>query len=297
MAASRRGNWFRTGLIVALSFAAGFGMTTAVSSLFSPAGAPVASTSHGAGEAVQRGVALWEKGDIDGAIAEWRQGLAAAPKDPGLLRNLARGLYEKRDFAGAVQAYEQALEGVPDDQNVRTDLAWALLASGRYGPAAALAEDLLRRQPSNGAASTVLVRATAALRQAPPALPPESPPGSLPAVEAALANGMALWRTGNLDGAIAEWRQGLANSPNHPGLLRNLARGLYERRDFTGAVNAYERTLLADPGNAGVEEDLAWALLSAGREKEAARLAERILGRDPQSGAARAVLEKASGRR
>jgi tetratricopeptide (TPR) repeat protein len=54
-------------------------------------------------------------GDLDGAIAAYREGVELSPADYSLNRSLGSALMEKKRFAEALPYLEAALRGAPDD--------------------------------------------------------------------------------------------------------------------------------------------------------------------------------------
>jgi len=75
------------------------------------------------------GVALFRKGDVDGAIVEWRTTLALYPADPGTNTSLANGLVQKGLFGEAVGHFKVALQSEPDSATPLNNLAWLLSAA------------------------------------------------------------------------------------------------------------------------------------------------------------------------
>ena len=77
---------------------------------------------------------LEAKGDLDGAIAEWREAARLDPKYPPPHANLGEALESKGDVQGAIAAYEHFLELAPSAPNaaaVRKRLT-ALKAAGKH---------------------------------------------------------------------------------------------------------------------------------------------------------------------
>jgi tetratricopeptide (TPR) repeat protein len=71
------------------------------------------------------GYLLARKGDLDGAVAAWREAIRLDPKYPPPYANLGEALEKKGDVDGAIAAYERFLALVPDlpqDHEVRMRL-------------------------------------------------------------------------------------------------------------------------------------------------------------------------------
>jgi len=69
------------------------------------------------------GLALGEKGDLDGEIAEYREAIELDPKDASAHTNLGIALREKGELCEAVAAYRRAVELDPTGAMARYYLA------------------------------------------------------------------------------------------------------------------------------------------------------------------------------
>lgn len=63
---------------------------------------------------LDRGSALAEKGDLDGAIAEFRQAVQQNPNDVDAHYNLGIALHSKGDLEGAIAEFREAIRLKPD---------------------------------------------------------------------------------------------------------------------------------------------------------------------------------------
>jgi tetratricopeptide (TPR) repeat protein len=72
---------------------------------------------------------LFQKGEIDQAIAEWKKTLAINPRDAEAHRNVADALRKKRKVKEAISEYEQTLNLAPEDGAALNNLAWILATS------------------------------------------------------------------------------------------------------------------------------------------------------------------------
>ena len=79
---------------------------------------------------INLGVALELRGDLDGAIAEYRQALRMKPDDAKAHYNLGGALRLKGDLDGAISEYRQALRLKPDFPAAQNNLAIALRLKG-----------------------------------------------------------------------------------------------------------------------------------------------------------------------
>ena len=144
------------------------------------------------------GLALFNKGDLAGAIREYSRVIAIKPDDYRAHNNLGLALASIWDLDGAIREYRLALAIKPDFPEAHNCLGNAYLNKG----------DL-----------------DAAIREYQQAL------SANPNFPEALNNlGLALSSKGDLDGAIREYQQALAINPNYPMAQKNLAIALERKR-------------------------------------------------------------------
>jgi transitional endoplasmic reticulum ATPase len=95
----------------------------------------------------------------DPAIDGLRAALQVAPGDEVVRLMLARRLAEAGRPVEAVEQYQVLLRTRPHATDLRTEMCEAYLAAGRHGPAEMVAADVLRDDPTSGAAHLLLARA------------------------------------------------------------------------------------------------------------------------------------------
>ncbi len=153
------------------------------------------------------GVALRDKGDLDGSIAEFRIAIGLDPMYAMAHNNLGVALKEKGNLGAAITEYRTAITLDPNSFLAHTNLGNSLFALG----------DL------DGA---VVEHRTAVL------LKPNSAP--------AHSNlGYTLQSQGNMDEAISEFRTAIALDRKHALAYYNLANALKETGDLDGAIAAF----------------------------------------------------------
>lgn len=115
-----------------------------------------------AGAVYSVGSVLEEKGNIDAAIKHYRAALDLDPAYGAAKNNLGRALDFRPDFKGAIADCRKTLATQPDSVAAKIRLAALLWHHGGVDEAAALLEQLLAADESNGAANYFLglVRAT-----------------------------------------------------------------------------------------------------------------------------------------
>lgn len=100
---------------------------------------------------VKQGRALQEKGDFDGAIAEYRTALRLDPNQVVAHMNLGAGLATKGDWDGAIGEYRKALRLDPKNAAVHYDLGAALRSRGKKSDAKQEFVEVLRLLPDTQA--------------------------------------------------------------------------------------------------------------------------------------------------
>jgi tetratricopeptide (TPR) repeat protein len=205
------------------------------------------------------GVALRDRGDLDGAVAELRAATALDPSYAVAHNNLGVALNAKKDRDGAIAEYRTAIALDPKSYLAHTNLGSALTAGGDLDGAAAefhtaIALDPKRATPHYGLGSVLHTKgdldgSIAEFRTA-IALDPKS-------ATAHHNLGSLLRLKGDLDGAIAAFRDSLAIDPKHLVTRKKLGEVLEAKRDLKGAITAYQEANRLAPDDAGLKKHIA----------------------------------------
>lgn len=107
------------------------------------------------------GMALYERGDLPAAAAEYRRALALQPEYPKAHANLGAALLGMGEAAAGIAEYRTALAQRPDFEDARFCLAEALAGTGQTEPAIAEYRSALALAPNDGPAHLGLARALA----------------------------------------------------------------------------------------------------------------------------------------
>jgi Flp pilus assembly protein TadD len=148
-----------------------------------------------------QGMALYKRGDWNGAVAEFQEAIRLYPYDAMTHSNLALALQKKGDRDGAIAQYREAIRlKPPSKQNllmIRNNLAVALYLKGDWEGAANEFHEVIQLKPEDATAHRNLAR--------------------------------ALLKQGDLDSAIAHLREALQIQPTYSDAQQELNALLAQR--------------------------------------------------------------------
>jgi eukaryotic-like serine/threonine-protein kinase len=208
------------------------------------------------------GSALKAKGDIEGAIAEYRTAIRLRPDLGGAHANLAAALGDKGDLEGAIGEYHTAIRLEPDMALAHANLATALADKGNLDGAITEYRTTIRLQPDNASAHSNLGLALRDKGNLDGAITEYHTALRLqPDLAAAHYNlGLALQAKGDLDGAVAEYRSSIRLQPDYAAAHSDLGLALYAKRDVDGAIAEYRAAIRLDSRLAAAHSNLGAAL-------------------------------------
>jgi tetratricopeptide (TPR) repeat protein len=148
-----------------------------------------------------------DRGDLDGAIAEFRTAISLDPTYAMVHNNLGVALNAKGDREGAIVEYKAAIALDPKSALAHNNLGNALTFKGNLEEAIAEFRTAIALDPKLATAHSNL--------------------------------GFALQLRGDLDGAIAEFHAAIALDEKSAQAHNNLGNALREKGDLGGAVAAY----------------------------------------------------------
>jgi tetratricopeptide (TPR) repeat protein len=117
--------------------------------------AVAAQQPPGADPHFARGVEFQQEGKLEEAIAEYEQSIKTSPRFP-VLANLGSVYARLGRFAEAIERYEQALSLSPGQPQILLNLGLAHYKTGNIQKGAALFSEVLKKQPTNQQARTLL---------------------------------------------------------------------------------------------------------------------------------------------
>jgi tetratricopeptide (TPR) repeat protein len=196
--------------------------------------------------------ALREKGPRDAgqAIGFCRAALALRPQCPAVHSNLGLALQDKGDLDGAIKAYEAALrlkKDFPEAYKIHTNLAVALQVKGdldgaikAYKAALRLKKDFPLAHFNLGLALQAKGNPDGAIKEYREALRLQK---DYPEAHYNLGNALAAKGKGDLDGAIKAYQEALRLQKDYPEAHCNLGNVLAAKGDPDGAIKAYQEAL------------------------------------------------------
>jgi tetratricopeptide (TPR) repeat protein len=207
------------------------------------------------------GYALYQKGELDDAIAQYRKALEINPVYKDARNNLGVALFAKGDLDGAIAQCRKALEINPAYEDAHDNLGLALFTKGDLEEAITHYKKALEIKPDYAEAHNNL--------------------------------GLALFTKGDLEGAIAQYREALETKPDYAEAHNNLGNALFSKGDLEKAIAQFRKALETKPDYADAHNDLGVALFSQARVEEAVAQFRKALDLKPDYLDARSNLGKA----
>lgn len=219
------------------------------------------------------GMALAARGDLTGAIAQYRESIRLRPDYPEPHNNLGNALARQGRWAEAEEEYAEALRVRPNFALAEVDWASALNNTGNYAGARLHYEQALQLQPNypeaeyglgnalanSGDIDAAIGHYRAALRLRP----------HYAQVEANL--GLALATQGHAADAIAQLEDAVRQEPHEAEFHAYLGFAYARAGRFEAAVDQFRESLRLHPRNPDVHYQLGMALQALGRTEEAQR--------------------------
>lgn len=185
------------------------------------------------------GLAAHRRGDLEWALAAYRDILAAAPEHRAAMNLLGAALLQLGRASEAVPLLERASRSQRDDPHVLANLAQAYLALGRYPEACEMFRKASRIAPKE--------------------------------VQLQVGVAAALALQGKLDEAHALLQRLTLRFPQAPHVWLNLGNVLRDQQGFESAIAAYGKALELDPALVDARNNMGSVLHSLLRFEEAER--------------------------
>jgi tetratricopeptide (TPR) repeat protein len=229
------------------------------------------------------GIARFEQGRVDEAVAHWRAAIALQPGNVESYRNLGVAALERGRIDEAIAYYQKALQLNPLYAGAHYNLGNALFKKGRVKEAVAHWQKALAIQPDYADAYTALgvalfqqgqfAQAVECYHQA-LAFAPDS-------AEAHYNLGNALLKQGAVDEAVAEWQKALVITPGNALAHKNLGMVFAQQERMDEAIAHWQLAVALQPDDADTHRNLGVALFKKGRAAEAVAHWQKSLELDP----------------
>jgi tetratricopeptide (TPR) repeat protein len=197
------------------------------------------------------GNALFQKGQLDDAVAQYQKALETNPDDAQAHNNLGNALFQKGELDDAVAHYQKALEINPKYAQAHSNLGLALFRKGQLDDAVAHYQKALEINPDDAQAHSNL--------------------------------GLALFQKGQLDDAVAHYQKALETNPNSFEVHSDLGNALFRKGQVNNAVAQYQKALEINPDYARAHGNLGVALFQKGQVDDAVAQYQKALEINPNS--------------
>jgi protein O-mannosyl-transferase len=241
------------------------------------------------------GLILFQKGQVDRAMAHYQSALAANPEDMEAHNNLGNALLQQGRVEEALTHYEQALRLAPNCADPHYNLGRALFQQGNTDAAIAQYRKALGLNPRHAEANYNLGNALLQAGQVEEAIACYTRAlEARPDFGKAHSNlGNVLLQQGRVDEAIAHYQRALAIDPDDAGTHYNLGNVLLQRGQSHEAIAHYQRALAGKPRDAAIHFNLGTAFLLGGQFDQAVSHYQAGLATRPDDAAAHHNLGQA----
>ncbi|MDA8402625.1 MAG: tetratricopeptide repeat protein, partial [Desulfobacteraceae bacterium] len=162
------------------------------------------------------GVALYDAGDINGAIIQYEKAISIDPGHADARNNLGNALFKQGRTDEAIQCFETALSLNPGHTKARNNLANALAQKGRLPEAIQNYQIILNEHPDH--------------------------------VEANINMGAALARLGRIDEALIHYQAAIKSDPYNPEVFNNMGVLFVQKNKPEEALACFQKALELRPG-------------------------------------------------
>ena len=243
------------------------------------AAAPVNAAAHS-----DLGLALFDKGQLDAAIACYKKAIELDPKSAFAHNNLGNGLHDKGQLDAAIACFKKAIEIAPKTARVHSNLGAVLKDQGQLDAAIACYKKAIELDSKFAFAHNNLGIALAAKGQLDAAIVCFKKALELgPKYAMAHANlGAALKDKGQLDAAVACLKKAIEMDPKLAMAHNNLGVALTAKGQLDAAIACFKKAIELDPKYAFAHHGLASALYEMGRVDSAIACYRKAIELDPK---------------
>jgi tetratricopeptide (TPR) repeat protein len=192
---------------------------------------------------------MYDKGEREEAIQEYRTAIALDPKFAQAHNNLGLAMYDKGEREEAIQEYRTAIRLDPKDAKAHVNLGNALYVKGDLEEAIQEFRTAIRLDPKDAKAHSNLGSALAAKGEREEAIQEFRTTIALDPKFAQAHNnlGLAMYDKGEREEAIQEYRTAIRLDPKNAQAHYNLGNALAAKGDLDGAIACYRKALDLNP--------------------------------------------------
>jgi protein O-mannosyl-transferase len=173
------------------------------------------------------GVVLFQKGQVDEAVAQYQKALEINPNYVAAHYNLGNALFQKGQLEEALAQYQKAVEINPNDAEAHINLGNALFQNEQLDEALAQFQKAIEINPNDAETHYNL--------------------------------GNALFQKGQLDEAVAQFQRALEIDPNSFATHYNLGGALFQKGRLDDAITQFQEVLRLKPDFRPAQANLAKA--------------------------------------
>jgi tetratricopeptide (TPR) repeat protein len=192
-----------------------------------------------AGAFNNRGIAYFSKGELDRALRDFDEAIAAKPNNAVLHHNRGLALYNKGDNEGAIRSYEEAIALQPRYAMAHNDRANVYFRMKEYDKAISGYDDAIRMQPRD------------------------------PIVFANRGNTYRM--KGDYDRAIRDFEEAIRLNPREPGSIYGRSQVYADKGDSGRAIADLDEAIRLGPNNADYYNSRGFLLKNQGENDRAIR--------------------------
>jgi protein O-mannosyl-transferase len=195
------------------------------------------------------GLALFDKGDINGAIRSYREALNIKPTYSKSYINLGVALAEQKDTQGALENYTKAIQLEPNNADAHTSLGSLLAGIGKMDEAKMHFDEAMRINPNSSEAHNNL--------------------------------GNLLLNKGSYDEAVMHYTEALKINPHQAEVYNNLGTAYILKGNMKKAVEFYKRSLREKPDYSDAIENLKRARVNQQKLQDISMKIRQSIQADP----------------
>jgi Flp pilus assembly protein TadD len=244
------------------------------------------------------GIALFQSGKLDEAIAQYHKALEINPRLADAYNGLGLAFFQRGELDDAIAQYHKALEINPQLARTHYNLGKALVRKGQVPEAIAEFQKVMKINPFLAEAHNDLGTVYLQKGQLDTAIE-EYQVALVIDPNLALAHynlGMAFSQKGQADAALTQYQKAVTLDPTDAEAHNNLGIALAQKGDVDAATDQFEKAVAVRPSDAEAHDNLGNVLLQKGQLDAAIDQYQKALAIDPTDADVHNTLGLAMGR-